>query len=211
MYSMHNMQNCNSHSIMSSSIHLNHVCSLTLGIEAATQLRSAKAQASSLPTMPLTASHKQEAADQAAAAQTMHSSPNSVQPSPQLQANAASAHVVACAQQFLPEQATETDKSSRQTAGEEGGCYRKRTQASRASAAQAAEPSEAKHSKCRKQGLAATPPAPDERHRNQDSTTSLQAAAGSHGSGEAGKVASFAPLYCKFVQHIAVNLMSLCN
>ena len=29
MYSMHNMQNCNSHSIMSSSIHL---CSLTLGI-----------------------------------------------------------------------------------------------------------------------------------------------------------------------------------
>ena len=171
------------------------VYSLTFGnavtAEAATQPKSAEAPSGSLPmdplaaglgtAMPLAASRKQEAADQVSMAPAMHSSPNLAQPSPQLQASAASTRLCASAQHSLPEQATRKSTSSGQTGGEVGGHSRKRRRASKASAAQEAEPSQAKQSKLRRRTLAAVAPAHDARHSNQDQSTSLQAAVGSPG------------------------------
>ena len=185
--------------------------------EAATQPSTAEAPARSLPTGPLAAGigtavglasfHKQETADQVSTALAMHSSTILAQPSAQLQASAASAQLDACAQHLLPEQASGKERSSIQTGSEIGGHSRKRRRASKASDAHAAEASEANHSSCG-QELAATAPAPDARHNNVDPTTSLQAAAGSHGVGEAGKMVSTAAFILQFsVQHVAGDLI----
>lgn len=166
---------------------------LLCNAEAAIHSLNVKAPAASLPkgpwatgpgtAVPLEASHKQLPADQVSAVLATHSGPSLTQPSPQQQAGAASAQLDTSAQ---PDQATGKGKSARQTGGEVKRHARKRGHASRAYVAQVAEPCEAQHHKRRGQALAATAPAPDASHSNQDPATSLQAAAGPHGVGVPG-------------------------
>lgn len=104
--------------------------------------------------MPLAASHKQQATEQAIAPLATHISSDVLQPSSQLQAHAPSAHSDVPPLQHLPEQATNKGKSCTHTGSAGGRHSRKRRDACKASAAQGADPSLTKHVKRHRQGLA---------------------------------------------------------
>ena len=108
--------------------------------------------------MPVTASHKQGAAEPVAAPLAMRLSSKVLQPSAQLQAHAPSAHTHASPPQRLPEQATSKGIFCRHTGSAGVRHSRKRRDACKASAAQEADPPQTKHVKCHRQGLAVVAP-----------------------------------------------------
>lgn len=187
--------------------------------EAASQSRQAESPVGSLPirdwastlntTMPVTASHKQGAAERAAAPLAVRLSSNVLQPSAQLQTHAPSAHTHASPPQHLPEQATNKGKSCRHTGSARVRHSRKRRDACKASAAQETDPSQINHVKRHRQGLAVVAPGPDTHHSNPFPATSLQAAVGSH---HADKMPAIAPVpSAVWFQHVAVFIIQANN